>query len=160
MNTQRVLALAAHLEALGETKPFDFGIVVDSCGSVGCALWDARGLWPDEFPLELYKLHNGLLAIGPTEKLRVRCTEWLDLSLRDYKQMFIPGYSHLSMHATREEVADNMRDMVKKYLLSRSDATPGAAIENSNASGNPLPTQDGEATPAGKDAGGDELKTI
>lgn len=115
MNAKRLLELADYLDKVGTSKPFDFSITVNECGSAGCALWDLHSLHPRAFPVALFKDDYGDFTGKIEVPLDERVCEWFGISGDDCDHLFAPGWSDLklSADATRKQVAKHIRKFVK-----------------------------------------------
>ncbi len=125
MNAERLLKLADHLEngKLGH-EVFDFGqynagdMNKNGCGTNGCAIGECPIVFPEDW--EFRGLVPKLIAM-PTWDATDSGQFYFDITLDQYKHLFIPecqieeyGGIELYENATKEQVAANIREFVKR----------------------------------------------
>lgn len=128
---KRLLKLAEHLEhgKLGHDK-FDFMFISadydtgagKSCGTMGCAIGELPYAFPEDFKMD--EDRNPLLRRGRSEYESDDQCKWFGIDQQERLHLFFPdeqspllfGGTDLSVNATKEQVAANIRAFVAKKL--------------------------------------------
>lgn len=125
MNAERLLKLADHLEngKLGHDR-FDFGIYnyQENCGSSGCALGECPTLFPEDW-MFVSGVYPQLISLTRRKASPRRDAKiYFDISEGAAGHLFYPdeqntkkyGGADLEFFATKEQVASNIREFVKR----------------------------------------------
>lgn len=123
MHKERLLKLAEHLETgkLGH-EVFDFSQFNNAntniCGTAGCAIGECPVIWPDEWEF----CTVGLPTLKDKYTPRGSATSFFGIISKEYDHLFIPTHQNineyggkvLGIDATKEQVATNIREFVKR----------------------------------------------
>jgi len=114
MNKERLLKLATHLRQEKLPIDWDFGTIVNECGTAGCALGNCQFVWPNDWDTASFGYFLMFNKAGI----------WFNLTYGDTHALFDIDDGHLrarmklphcGSYLTALQVAENIENFVENY---------------------------------------------